>query len=258
MAGDRLAAATPWLTDTAATAPAPAAAPEDSNAAPWAANLAGSAATALPALLPEIKSPGGVEPFQVLKNFSGKHGGTLLKGGGALGALGILAGAAGELSNPNESKLSNIAGATGSAVGGFGGAAGGAALGGALTLGNPLGVLAGGAIGAMTGAGGLSAIGRALVGIGEDPANKAIRDARRQRELAREQAVLDMQARLPVEIEAATAKAALDNRIAQQNAQIQSQQLLQQAMAAGLLERTRAEGAQNLAMTQNIMQGIFG
>lgn len=191
--------------------------------------------------------------------FGAANKGAILRGGGLLTGLGVLSGAAGALSNPEESKLSNAVGATANAAGGLGGLVAGTLAGGRLgsALG-PWGALAGGAIGSMVGSGALEGIARAGVSLFEDPANKAIRDARRQRELAREQAVLDMQARLPVEIEAATAKAALDNRIAQQNAQIQSQQLLQQAMAAGLLERTRAEGAQNLAMTQNIMQGIFG
>jgi hypothetical protein len=192
-------------------------------------------------------------------DFTNANRGAILKGGGLLTGLGVLSGAAGALSNPEESKLSNAVGATANAAGGFGGLIAGTMAGGRLGAGlGPWGALAGGALGAAVGSGALEGIARAGVGLFEDPSNKAIRDQAKQRAMLREQAVLDLQARLPVELEAAAARATIDNRIARQNAEIEGQKMLQQAMAQGILQRTQAEGAQNLAMTQNIMQGIFG
>jgi hypothetical protein len=270
-AGDRLLHATPWLSQNSSAATQAIPVVDGSgNAQPWAANLAGIASSqpvdtkgnaspwaagALPDLLPTVAtaaapSIGGREALTNAGQFLAKNRGAILKGGGALGALGILAGAAGELNNPDESRLSNVAGALGSGVGGLGGMATGAAIGSAIAPG--VGTLIGGAIGGLAGGGALSGIARAGASMYEGP--NAAEDRRRAME--RRNAIADLEARLPIEMEYASAKAAIENQIAQRNAAIQSQQMLQQAMAQGIMDRTRIQGQQNLALTQ-ALQGVM-
>lgn len=201
--------------------------------------------------------PAGQRLSEGASRFMAKHGKLIGRGGLGLGALGLAAGAAGELSNPDESKLNNLAGAAGTVAGGGLGLAGGAAVGAAA--GAALGPLApiAAPIGAMIGstlfgsAG--NAIGRGVAGLWEDPNAKAIRQQVALRDAERTARVKDLEAMLPYEFEAAEMKAALQQRIAAQQAELQNQQLLQQGLVQGIADRTRGQQAWDNTLAAGMM-----
>lgn len=185
-----------------------------------------------------------------------KHGGKLAKGGLVLGGIGTLMGAAEALNDPTRSDLNNVAGATGNAAGGLAGVLGGAALGG--TLAGPVGAGIGAVVAPILGSSLGESVGRGVAGLWEDPNAAALRAERSRRELMRDESIKDLQARLPIEMEAATMKAALDRRAAEAQAQIDGQRLLQQGLIGGMMERTKSQGLQDQLLTQGLMQGVFG
>lgn len=171
-----------------------------------------------------------------------------------LGSILTLLSAASELNDPTESAGRNLAQAGGSAVGGLGGGAGGAILGGVLTGGNPLGVLVGSAIGNALG----GATGKGLASFSADlvegsPEDRAIRNAQKQARAAAEAEAERARILMPLQDQAA--QVALRNEEARQRmlAGIASEQLLQRAMAEGLLTQQQSGAQQQLAMTNAIL-----
>lgn len=171
-----------------------------------------------------------------------------------LGSILTLLSAAGELNDPNESAGRNIAQASGSAVGGLGGGAGGAILGGLLTAGNPVGILVGSAIGNALG----GSAGKGLATFAADlaegsPENRAIRNAQKQARAAAESEAERARILMPIQDQAA--QIALRNEEARQRmlSGIAAEQLLQRAMAEGLLAQQASGAQQQLAMTNAIL-----
>jgi hypothetical protein len=185
-----------------------------------------------------------------LAQFLADNSKTIGRTGMGLTALGALIGAGEALSNPNESRLSNVVGAGGNLGGGLAGLATGTMMGSKL---GPWGALAGGAIGSIVGSGALEGLGRAAVGIWEDPNAKAIRQQSALRDAERTARVKDLAAMLPYEYEAAEMKAALQQRIAAQNAELQNQQLLQQGLVQGIADRTRGQQAWDNTLAAGMM-----
>lgn len=173
-----------------------------------------------------------------------------------LGSLLALISAAGELSNPEGTAGGNLARAGGVAVGGIGGGAGGAALGGILTGGNPLGILVGSAIGNALGSAGGRGLSDAVVGMAEgSPEERAIRNAQKQARAAAESEAERARILMPIQNEAASI--ALENERKRQEmlAGLSSQQMLQQAMAQGLLAQQQAGAQQQIALSNAILGG---
>lgn len=171
-----------------------------------------------------------------------------------LGSILTLLSAASELNDPTESAGRNLAQAGGSAAGGIGGGTGGAILGGILTGGNPLGVLVGSAIGGALG----GSTGKGLASFAADvvegsPEDRAIRNAQKQARAAAEAEAERARILMPLQDQAA--QVALRNEEARQRmlAGIASEQLLQRAMAEGLLAQQQSGAQQQLAMTNAIL-----
>jgi len=171
-----------------------------------------------------------------------------------LGSILTLLSAASELNDPTESAGRNIAQAGGSALGGIGGGTGGAILGGMLTAGNPIGVLVGSAIGNALG----GATGKGLATFAADlaegsPEDRAIRNAQKQARAAAQAEAERAQILMPLQDQAA--QIALRNEEARQRmlSGIAAEQLLQRAMAEGLLAQQASGAQQQLAMTNAIL-----
>lgn len=195
--------------------------------------------------------------------FLAKNGKWIGRGGLGLGALGLAASAAGELGNPNESKLNNLAGAAGTVAGGGLGLAGGAAIGAGVAgaLSGPLAPLAmpiGAAIGSTVLGSAGNAISRGVASLWEDPAAKALRQQVALRDAERSARIKDLEAMLPYEYEAAEMKAALQQRIAAQQAELQNQQLLQQGLVQSMADRTRGQQAWDNTLAAGIMNTLVG
>lgn len=191
-----------------------------------------------------------------LMGFLNANRGKITKGAGLLGGAGVLMGAADALNDPTRSDLNNMAGATGSAALGLGGVLTGAKIGGMVA--GPWGAAAGAVLAPLIGSGVGESIGRGVAGLWEDPNATAMRQEEARRRMMREEGIKDLQARLPIEFEAATMKAALDRRAAEAQAQIDGQRLLQQGLIGGMMERTKSQGLQDQLLTQGLMQGVFG
>ena len=174
-----------------------------------------------------------------------------------LGSILTLLSAASELNDPTESAGRNIAQATGSGIGGIGGGAGGAILGGILTAGNPLGVLVGSAIGNALG----GSAGKGLATFAADvaegsPEDRAIRNMSKQARAAAEAEAERARILMPLQDQAA--QVALRNEEARQKmlSGIAAEQMLQRAMAEGLLAQQQSGAQQQLAMTNAILGGM--
>jgi hypothetical protein len=194
-----------------------------------------------------------VNPF---KMEGGKISG--LRGGRVAGAgtiLSLLA-AANELSDPNESAGRNLAQAAGVGAGGIGGGLTGAAIGQTLIPIPGVGALIGATLGGMLG----TETGRGLASFAADlvegsPEDRAIGNMRKQAQAAAEAEAERMRVLMPLQDQAA--QIALRNETARQKAlaEIQGQQLLQQAVAQGLLEQQRGGSQQFTAMANAILGG---
>ncbi len=174
-----------------------------------------------------------------------------------LGSILTLLSAASELNDPTESAGRNIAQASGSAAGGLGGGAGGAILGGILTAGNPLGILVGSALGNALG----GTAGKGLATLAADvaegsPEDRAIRNAQKQARAAAESEAERARILMPLQDQAA--QVALRNEEARQKmlSGIAAEQMLQRAMAEGLLAQQQSGAQQQLAMTNAILGGV--
>lgn len=190
------------------------------------------------------------------QQFMRTHGGRLTKGAGLIGGAGALLAAGEALNDPTGTQLGNVSGAAGAGLGGLAGVLTGARIGG--MVGGAPGAIVGGLIAPMIGSGLGEGIGRTVAGAFEDPTRKAIQEARQQRELQREEGLKDLQARLPVELEAAALKGALQQKLAAQQAEIDGRNLMRQGLVQGMLERTRGQSQQDLALTAGIMNSIYG
>lgn len=190
-----------------------------------------------------------------LARFTADNSKLIGRTGMGLTALGALVGAGEALGNPNESRLSNVVGAGGNLGGGLAGLAAGTAMGSKL---GPWGALAGGAIGSVVGSGALEGLGRAAVGLWEDPNAKALRQQAALRDAERSALIKDREAMFPLEVEAAEFKAALQQRIAAQQAELQNQQLLQQGLVQSMADRTRGQQAWDNTLAQGIMNTLVG
>lgn len=173
-----------------------------------------------------------------------------------LGSILTLLSAASELNDPTESAGRNLAQAGGSAVGGLSGGAGGAFLGGLLTAGNPLGILVGSAIGNALGGGAGKGLATFAADVAEgSPEDRAIRNAQKQARAAAEAEAERARILMPIQDQAA--QVALRNEEARQKmlSGIAAEQLLQRAMAEGLLAQQQSGAQQQLAMTNAILGG---
>lgn len=174
-----------------------------------------------------------------------------------LGSILTLLSAASELNDPTESAGRNIAQATGSGIGGIGGGAGGAILGGILTAGNPLGVLVGSAIGNALGGSAGKGLATFAADIAEgSPEDRAIRNMSKQARAAAEAEAERARILMPLQDQAA--QVALRNEEARQKmlSGIAAEQMLQRAMAEGLLAQQQSGAQQQLAMTNAILGGM--
>lgn len=172
--------------------------------------------------------------------------------GGGLAALAGIVSAAQEFSNPDPSRssLQNLAAGIGSGLGTTGGAVAGGlagrAVGGMLgaPLG-PLGVVVGSTLGGMVGGSAMKGLAEALAGVLEpSPEEKALRQARKQAELALELDKQRFETMLP--LQTAAASAAQNMRIKEQR-ELAMNQILQTAGASS--------AAQQLAITQAMLGG---
>lgn len=120
------------------------------------------------------RAAGGLDFLGALNFLRGPRG---VVGGTLLAGIPIAMSAIDQLNADPTNPMGNLAGATGATAGGVGGQLGGAALGGFLTAGNPLGMLAGGAIGSWLGSSAGGSAGRgvadAISGMSGDPALRA-------------------------------------------------------------------------------------
>ncbi len=175
-----------------------------------------------------------------------------------LGSILTLLSAASELNDPTESAGRNLAQAGGSAVGGLSGGAGGAFLGGLLTAGNPIGILVGSAIGNALGGGAGKGLATFAADLAEgSPEDRAIRNAQKQARAAAEAEAERARILMPIQDQAA--QVALRNEEARQKmlSGIAAEQLLQRAMAEGLLAQQQSGAQQQLAMTNAILGGLI-
>jgi hypothetical protein len=203
---------------------------------------------------------GAVDPFH---RTEGKITG--LRSGRVAGAGAILSllAAANELNDPNESAGRNLAQAGGGLVGSLGGQAlgglGGRFLGGAVAGGlggGPIGALIGATLAGLVGSeAGQSLASAAADVIGGSPEDRALSNAKKQARAAAEAEADRMRMLMPLQDQAA--QIALRNETARQKAlaEIQGQQLLQQAVAQGLLEQQRGGSQQFTAMANAILGG---
>lgn len=173
--------------------------------------------------------------------------------GGGLAALAGLLGAAEEFNNPDPSRsaLQNAAAGVGAGAGTIGGALAGGVAGRAIggmagaPLG-PLGVIVGSTLGGLVGGEALKGLANAVTGVIEgSPEDKALRQARRQAELALELDQRRAQEMLPVQAAAA--------RLAQE---LRGQDQLNANLAALLQQTGAASAAQQVALTQGLMGGL--
>jgi hypothetical protein len=174
-----------------------------------------------------------------------------------LGSILTLLSAASELNDPTESAGRNIAQASGGALGGLGGGAGGAVLGTLLTAGNPLGGLVGAAIGNALGGGAGKSLATLAADLAEgSPEDRAIRNMQKQARAAAEAEAERARILMPLQDQAA--QVALRNEEARQKmlSGIAAEQMLQRAMAEGLLAQQQSGAQQQLAMTNAILGGV--
>lgn len=188
-----------------------------------------------------------------LNAWSQKNKGGLGKAGLGLGALATLYGGAQALGNPEESKLSNAVGAAGNVTGGLAALAAAAKF-----IPHPGLRMAGMALLPFVGAGAGEGIARAGVSLFEDPSAKALRDARRQAELQIEMEKMKSEELLPIRLKEAQIAQQLEERKLRAAAAVESQLGLQRAMAQGILQRDSNQTAQDIAMTNAVINGIFG
>jgi hypothetical protein len=191
----------------------------------------------------------------------GPRGKLIGRVGLGLGGLGAVMAAGQELQNPNESKLSNIVGAGGNLAGGLGGMAAGGALAAAAlgaTAAAPIAIPVAAVLGSTIGAGALGGLGRAAVSLWEDPTAMALRAEKAKRDFERQAGLEDLQARMPYEIKAAEAKAAIQAQIDARAAALKAESDLQQGMINSMLTRTQGQNQQNALLTQGLMQYALG
>lgn len=174
-----------------------------------------------------------------------------------LGSLLTLLGAASELGNPDGTPAGNLLRAGGQAAGGIGGGAGGALVGGLVTGGNPLGILVGSTIGNALFAPAGQGLGDLVAGAIEgSPEDRAIRNMQKQARAAAEAEAERARILMPIQNEAASI--ALENERQRQEmlAGIASKQMLQQAVAQGLLAQQQAGAQQQIALSNAILGGV--
>lgn len=252
--------ASPLLT-TAATGRAPTttrAATMNKTEGPSMADAAPLVAEAVPYKLPfaDRARMAAERPLQTLG--LAKDGKLRMGRVAGLGSILTLLSAASELNDPTESAGRNLAQAGGSAVGGLSGGAGGAFLGGLLTAGNPIGILVGSAIGNALGGGAGKGLATFAADLAEgSPEDRAIRNAQKQARAAAEAEAERARILMPIQDQAA--QVALRNEEARQKmlSGIAAEQLLQRAMAEGLLAQQQSGAQQQLAMTNAILGGVI-
>lgn len=180
------------------------------------------------------------------------------RGALGLGALGLATGAAGELSNPDESRLNNLAGAAGTVAGGGIGAGLGAAIGTAASGAfGPLAPIAApvmATIGANLFGSAGNAAARTIAGAFESPAAAE----QRARERERSNMIADLEARLPIEADIAEMRNALQQRALDAQFQRDAQLALQRAGIEQALIRSSGQQQQNALLTQGMMANVFG
>lgn len=195
-----------------------------------------------------------VNPFKMQ---DGKIAG--LRGGRVAGAgtiLSLLA-AASELNDPTESAGRNLAQAAGVGAGGIGGGLAGAAIGQTLIPVPGVGALVGATLGGLLG----TDAGRGLASFAADivegsPEERAIRNAQKQARAAAESEAERARILMPIQNEAASIALENERRRQEMLAGISSKQMLQQAMAQGLLAQQQAGAQQQIALSNAILGGI--
>lgn len=225
------------------------------------------------AVTPEVVAPGsrysaaagqarkaGSRLLDAVNPFTTKDGKiTGLRGGRVAGAgtiLSLLA-AANELNDPTESAGRNLAQAAGVGAGGVGGGLAGAAIGQALIpipgVGALVGATLGGLLGTETGRGLASFAADIVEGSPED------RQIRRQQKMARAAAESEAERiRTLMPLQDQAAQIALRNEEARQKmlSGIAAEQMVQRALAEGLLAQQSYGAQQQLAMTNAILGGV--
>jgi hypothetical protein len=178
-------------------------------------------------------------------------------GGAVALPLAAIATAANELNNPDlgtsdQQRVLNAAGAGGGTLVGGGL---GAALGGALTLGNPLGVLAGGAIGSFLG----DTAGKGLAGImGPTPEEKVLASQMKAAQAQTEAEKYRLQTLMPIQQDIARLAIANEVQRAAALTPIEAQRQRDAAFAQSLLAAQHASNQQALAATQGLFsRGII-
>lgn len=182
-----------------------------------------------------------------------KHKGAILKGGAALSGLGVLAGAANALDTPEESKLSNVAGAAGSLTAGLAGLAAAARF-----IPHPGVRMAGMALAPMIASPMGEGIARAGVSLFEDPAAKALRAAEKEADLAVRIEEMKSERLLPLRMQEAAAAQLLRQKELEQTAALESRKNLQETLSQGILNSPLINAQREAAMQQSALSALFG